>query len=574
MTLGMDSVRSANTSTCKIGVPDWLLEDPLAKLDPPLPNKKDKVHRGMAHPPFARAFTPMEWEANQITWTQVVEGNKQISCTQLLKFIFPCSQVFPVGKELDDPAWGVVLKNACKGESAKAIFMGPDAALEGDGYHKGKLGNASIIGMTMFTPRIIAGVITQDWNKMDGDFDYEEFFWTIHDLFDDQDFVADIIYHWNNDPKDVENLMCYFHTQRSRFGNGGNPDRQLLNDAATYLRSLGPPKHGGPKTPDAIKGQWIVTCKLHDYIQQALQKTYPGASGWTYTHELGFNITPESEDAWHVFLKVGNSHFKPFANKGWDLWELMHEILPTRAKGKFVVNAASGRSSHSRVHEELSEPVTSTDVTQLSMESLLPESQLSDTSSQASALSQPLSNWSQSDYGHSQSPDQRSNHDDEPAGISGLIQLASAVSHLSQTPSTTPEMPAQPSAPAVPPMTPANPLKCATSDETDMPWGSKRTKTTGPEVIMFLGCGVMDIGGALRECFGTKSSGLSLSKKVVQARKLAEEDVKNNHILSEVHLWLSLLFGRDISAADAYIADGDDYNCTDLARILLPNFYF
>ncbi|KAF7336167.1 hypothetical protein MVEN_02164100 [Mycena venus] len=210
MTLGMDSVRAADTSTCKKGVPDWLLEDPLVKLDPPLPNKKDKVHRAMAHPAFAQALTPMEWEANQITWTQIVEGDKQISSTQLPKFVFPCSQVFPVGKELDDPAWGAVLENACKGEvclrSAKAIFMGPDAALEGDGYHKGKPGNASIIGMTTFTPRIIAGVITQvrfalssrqDWNKMDGDFDYEEFFWTIHDLFDDQDFAAGIIRHWN-----------------------------------------------------------------------------------------------------------------------------------------------------------------------------------------------------------------------------------------------------------------------------------------------------------------------------------------------------------------------------------------
>ncbi|KAF7363236.1 hypothetical protein MVEN_00676500 [Mycena venus] len=201
------------------GLHQYLLElfkDPTTRraivkqLDPPLPNKKDKVHRAMAHPAFAQALTPMEWEANQITWTQIVEGDKQISSTQLPKFVFPCSQVFPVGKELDNPAWGAVLENACKGEvclrSAKAIFMGPDAALEGDGYHKGKPGNASIIGMTMFTPRIIAGVITQvrcalssrqDWNKMDGDFDYEEFFWTIHDLFDDQDFAAGIIRHWN-----------------------------------------------------------------------------------------------------------------------------------------------------------------------------------------------------------------------------------------------------------------------------------------------------------------------------------------------------------------------------------------
>jgi hypothetical protein len=39
-----------------------------------------------------------------------------------------------------------------------------------------------------------------------------------------------------------------------------------LNDAAAHLRSLGPPKHGGPKTPDAIKGRWtVVSRRSHFY---------------------------------------------------------------------------------------------------------------------------------------------------------------------------------------------------------------------------------------------------------------------------------------------------------------------
>ncbi|KAF8206724.1 hypothetical protein K438DRAFT_1963039 [Mycena galopus ATCC 62051] len=37
----------------------------------------------------------------------------------------------------------------------------------------------------------------QDWNKMEGHFDYEEIFWTIHDLYDDQDFAASMIRYWN-----------------------------------------------------------------------------------------------------------------------------------------------------------------------------------------------------------------------------------------------------------------------------------------------------------------------------------------------------------------------------------------
>ncbi|KAF8206672.1 hypothetical protein K438DRAFT_1931323 [Mycena galopus ATCC 62051] len=54
-----------------------------------------------------------------------------------------------------------------------------------------------ITGPLSAAPRIIAAVITQDWNKMDGHFDYEENFWTIHDLYDDKDFDASIIRHWH-----------------------------------------------------------------------------------------------------------------------------------------------------------------------------------------------------------------------------------------------------------------------------------------------------------------------------------------------------------------------------------------
>ncbi|KAJ7179984.1 hypothetical protein C8R43DRAFT_860536, partial [Mycena crocata] len=86
------------------------------------------------------------------------------------------------------------------------LLMGPESALEGDGYHKGRPGNAKIIGLTSFTPRVIAWVATQvyfalsskqEWGKNDGEFDYEEFFWTIHDLFDSEEWGQEIIDLWN-----------------------------------------------------------------------------------------------------------------------------------------------------------------------------------------------------------------------------------------------------------------------------------------------------------------------------------------------------------------------------------------
>ncbi|KAJ7735523.1 hypothetical protein DFH07DRAFT_967142 [Mycena maculata] len=372
---------------------------------------------------------------------------------------------------------------------------------------------------------------------------------------------------WTSDPKDSENLIRFFHRERQRLGDGGNPDKQLLNDAAAHLLSLGAPKHGGPKTPDTIRSRWATLRKLHDYIEQALQKNYPGASGWTYTHELGFNVTPESMDAWRTFLKAGNSHFKPFTNKGWDLWEVMHETLPTRAKGKYVFNAASGCSSRSQAHEDLAQSLTQSNN----------DSQSSETSSQSSALSQPISNWSQSDYSSSQSqPISNWSQSDyggsqSPGDLDGPNSIQHPTYGSASGSCGTHRNPLRTCTPCPSRDTRQCPKA---SDETDGPWSNKRTKTTGPEAIMFLSRGVMDIVGALRECFGNKSSGLSPTKKLSQARKLAEEDEKNKYITSDVRLRLSLLFGRDISAADAYIAEGDGFNRTDLARILLPNLFF
>jgi hypothetical protein len=74
-----------------------------------------------------------------------------------------------------------------------------------------------------------------------------------------------------------------------------------------------------------------------------------------------------------------------------------------------------------------------------------------------------------------------------------------------------------------------------------------------------------------------KSSAMSPTKKVQVARKLALEDMNGGYIMSDEHTRLSILFGRDNSAADAYIADEDPILRADVARELLnptQNFGF
>ncbi|KAJ7825997.1 hypothetical protein B0H14DRAFT_3468080 [Mycena olivaceomarginata] len=207
---GIKAMRAEDTSTLKPRIHLYLNKDPTTPLDPVLPNLKDKIHRGRAHPVFALLLTLIHWEATDITYNEIFEGVKTVTGFHIPQFIFPINQVFPINTTADDPAWLDVLDNTCKGEiclrSAKAIYIGPDSVLEHDGYHKGQPGKANIISMKIFTCRVIAGVITQihfalstkqEWHKTDSDFDYEQFFWKIYSLFNNEDWAEGIITLWN-----------------------------------------------------------------------------------------------------------------------------------------------------------------------------------------------------------------------------------------------------------------------------------------------------------------------------------------------------------------------------------------
>ncbi|KAJ7725010.1 hypothetical protein DFH07DRAFT_971031 [Mycena maculata] len=208
MTIGLEGVRSDNTATLKRGIPGWLTKDK-TPLDPPLASLTSKTHRGFAHPVFARLLTPMEWAPNEETWIAIAGKTLVVTSSQLPAFVFPLDQEFPLDiADLEDDAWIAVLDNALKGEVLLwAIFMGPEAALQGDGYHKGRPGNASIIMLLTFTPRVIAWVVAQvyfalsaktEWYKTEGDhFDYDTFFWTMYNLFDNEEWGGEIIALWN-----------------------------------------------------------------------------------------------------------------------------------------------------------------------------------------------------------------------------------------------------------------------------------------------------------------------------------------------------------------------------------------
>ncbi|KAJ7703908.1 hypothetical protein B0H17DRAFT_1126948 [Mycena rosella] len=121
---------------------------------------------------------------------------------------------------------------------------------------------------------------------------------------------------WATYPEDLTHLLDFLYKQRSHIGDVGNWDKTVMNEAAAHMASNWPPKKGGPKTANSIATKWKGTRKLYDQILQAKQKAYPGASGWTYSENLGFNVKDDTQDAWSNFVKA-HPHFKPFATRGW-----------------------------------------------------------------------------------------------------------------------------------------------------------------------------------------------------------------------------------------------------------------
>ncbi|KAJ7793948.1 hypothetical protein B0H14DRAFT_2622324 [Mycena olivaceomarginata] len=69
--------------------------------------------------------------------------------------------------------------------AAKQIYQGPSAALQTPGYHRGKAGNAARNGQERLgraTSRTSAHSLGS-WSADNGSFSYQDFYWSIVDLF-------------------------------------------------------------------------------------------------------------------------------------------------------------------------------------------------------------------------------------------------------------------------------------------------------------------------------------------------------------------------------------------------------
>jgi hypothetical protein len=219
----------------------------------------------------------------------------------------------------------------------------------------------------------------------------------------------------------------------------------------------------------------------------------------------------------------------------------LDEIVPSRAWGRYVFNAGAAQSADN-----------SLELPQQSQAQSQDEEEQSD-------VSQPFSDWSQSNFGESQSLNLDTTSSSQPTATQSAASQATQC--ISLTPATAPQR--------ITP-TPASALKRSPSDDVEAPLSSKRSKITGPESILALGRSVEGIGKVIETVLAPpKSSAISPTKKVEAARKMAMADLEEGYISAGESTCLHILFGRDVTAADAYISDETPLGRAEIGRELI-----
>jgi len=200
---GANAVRSDDTASLKVSIPEYLLLNVKDVLSPPMLSKtKVKNDRGFYHPVTAALLSPVKYPKDPLTIEGIRAGTLPVTAQLLPSFLFPDGHVYdPNDISLN------VLRGHVMIRVAKHLFQGPSTALEQPGAHRGKQGNASLCGLTTMTPHTIAYVAiqarfamtsTSTWANIDGPFSYSDFYWRIVGLFEDEEEAADIIKFYNH----------------------------------------------------------------------------------------------------------------------------------------------------------------------------------------------------------------------------------------------------------------------------------------------------------------------------------------------------------------------------------------
>ncbi|KAK7020395.1 hypothetical protein R3P38DRAFT_3549618 [Favolaschia claudopus] len=188
--LGVSGSRGEDANTLKKCVLEYLNADTAVAVDPPI-SKTSKAERGYNHSVTAKLLCPAKKPPTDATYEAIANGTIKVTGRSFFRFYYPDNWVYD-GKNLMDN----LFEGHLMIRTAKCLLQGPSQALKPPGAHRGNRGNAAKIGARTVTPRLMAyiGVQTffsisslEGWQQTDGNFDYEQFYWTIVSLLEDED---------------------------------------------------------------------------------------------------------------------------------------------------------------------------------------------------------------------------------------------------------------------------------------------------------------------------------------------------------------------------------------------------
>ncbi|KAJ6467769.1 hypothetical protein C8R45DRAFT_1105880 [Mycena sanguinolenta] len=183
--IALEKKRKLRRRTCSKAIP----------LDPPI-QPSAKLTRGFNHPVTARLLCPAKYPPNEETYTKIANGNIVITGKTFPRLFYPDDWIYTKNADDTDNLMDGLFEGHLIPRVGKCILQGPSSALKPPGAHRGERGNAAKIGARTVTPRLmgyfafqtvfaISGIDT--WRQVEGNFDYEEFYWTVVSLFEDGD---------------------------------------------------------------------------------------------------------------------------------------------------------------------------------------------------------------------------------------------------------------------------------------------------------------------------------------------------------------------------------------------------
>ncbi|KAI6039433.1 hypothetical protein EDC04DRAFT_2895228 [Pisolithus marmoratus] len=140
---------------------------------------------------------------------------------------------------------------------------------------------------------------------------------------------------WSEDEEQA--LVIFLQEQAPAASNGVNFSKKHFDNAAQHLQEKFLNQHGGEKTGTACSSKWM-TLKEEYFVVIDLQST----SGLMWSDEHGAGMSSH-DPVWKDYLKSHRCAAQ-FRNKGFHLFSLMAEMMPSHSKGMHIFHPGGTHS--------------------------------------------------------------------------------------------------------------------------------------------------------------------------------------------------------------------------------------